>query len=168
MASLIDAFEGEMDRRGGRNLPRSVEGTMKRFGWTAKDIASKFGVSERTARRWRQQDRVPDKRRDDWNQAKKDEARARARAKMEKSGLKQLKVTGTYIISKTRGKAGSAAPVQMVGNNRISGAQMRTVFDALDRGDREEADEALNQALAEGYEAAGLHMEDVEGLSFDY
>jgi DNA-binding transcriptional MerR regulator len=157
-----------MDRRGGRNLPRSVEGTMRRFGWTTKDVAARFGVSDRTARRWRQQDRIPDKKRDSWNDAKKAEARARQRAKMEKGGIKKLTVTGTYRISKTRGKANSSAPIQFMGNNKISGAQMQEVFGALDRGDREAADDALNQALAEAYEAEGLHVEDAEGLSFDY
>lgn len=157
-----------MDRRGGRNLPRSVEGVMQRFGWTTRDIAQKFGVSERTARRWRQQDRVPDKRRADWDTAKRAEVRARARAKMERGGLKGLTVTGTYVISKTRAKAGRGSPVQVLPGSKITGAQMSIVFDALDRGDRAEADEALNQALADAYGAPGLHMEDVEGLSFDY
>jgi len=217
MARLIDAFEGEVDRRSGLGEPRTVAETMERAGWSARDVADRFGVSERTARRWRQedqipesrrtewdsasrgtvaetmeragwsaravadrfgvsertarrwrqQDRIPDKRRGDWEKARNDEARSRLRARIERDGLKGLTVTGRYRISKTKGQAGPGSAIRVMPGNKITGAQMREVFAALDRGDRVAADEALNEALAEAYEAPGMHVEDAESLGFE-
>lgn len=166
MAGLSDEFQRAMQARAERNVPSHVRATMERFGWSARDVAEKFGVSERTARRWRQQDRVPERRAGDWHRAATSAAAGRLRERMERRGLSGLTVTGQYRISKSTYKAGPGAPARLMPGNKIAPAVMRGYFAAIDQGDAEQADEILNQALAEGYEAPGMHFEDVDGIDF--
>jgi hypothetical protein len=167
MASLNEEFQRQMQARAERNVPSHVRTTMERFGWGSKEVAEKFGVSERTARRWRQQDRIPPRRAGDWHREATSAAAGRVRARMERRGLSKMEVTGQYRISKSRYKAGPGAPVRIMPGNKISPAVMRGYFAAIDQGDDEQADEILNQGLAGGYEAPGLHFEDVDDVHFD-
>jgi hypothetical protein len=139
---------------------------MERFGWTTRDVATRFGVSERTARRWRQQDRIPERRAGDWQRETRAEARARTRQRIEKRGIRHMSATGPYKISKSRYRATAGAPVRILEGNKITPAQMRGVFAAADSGDMDAADALLNEALAGAYEAGGLEMEDVESLEW--
>lgn len=167
MARLIDEFMAQVDARSERGLGASTGRLMERFGWSARDVARRFGISERTARRWRQQDRVPAKRREDWNREVRSEARARTQRNIGRRGIRNMTVTGTYRVSKSRYKATASAPVRIMnGGDKISPAQMREVFAAVDAGDMDAADALLNEALAELYEAPGLVMEDVDSLDW--
>lgn len=166
MARLIDTFLDQVDTRAERGLGASPDRIMERFGWTTKDVAQKFGVSERTARRWRQQDRIPEKRRQDWRDAAKAEARKRTRDRIEKRGIRSMSVQGTYKVSKSRYRTGPTSAVRILPGNKITPAQMREVFGNVDAGDLDAADAALNDALAEAYEAPGLSMEDVESMEW--
>lgn len=167
MARLIDEFVSQLDARADRSVGRADVGrTMDKYGWTTKDVAARFGVSDRTARRWRQQDRVPDKRAADWRNAARDEARKRARERIEKRGISRMSVQGTYRVSRFRGKTGPTSAVRILEGSKIRPAQMREVFGNLDAGDIDAADAALNDALAEAYGAPGLSMEDVDSLEW--
>jgi hypothetical protein len=167
VARLINEFLSQVDARSERGLASAGVGQlMERFGWTTRDVAGRFGVSERTARRWRQQDRIPERRAGDWQRETRAEARARTRQRIERRGIRKMEVTGRYRISKSRYRAGRGAPVRVLEGNKITPAQMRTVFAAVDAGDMEQADAALNQALAAAYDAPGLEMEDVESLDW--
>lgn len=175
MARLVEGFISAMNARAERGAPSHVGTAMERYGWSTRDVAQQFGVSERTARRWRQQDRIPARRAAEWKDATQAAARERLRARIERGGLKGMNVTGQYRISRRSHKAGKGAPIRfgskgdqfVMGTNRITGAQMREVFSALDRGDVDQADAALNQALAEAYGAPGLEVEDAESVQFD-
>jgi DNA-binding transcriptional MerR regulator len=167
VAGLSDEFQRQIQARAERNVPSHVRATMERFGWTTRDVAERFGVSERTARRWRQQDRVPERRAGDWHREATSAAARRIRERMERRGVSGLTVTGIYRISKSRYKAGPGSPVRIMPGNKIKPAQMRDYFSAIDQGDEDAADELLNQSIAEAYEAPGLHFEDVDDLHFD-
>lgn len=167
MASLSDEFRRQIQARAERNTPSGVRGAMERFGWSSRDVAERFGVSERTARRWRQQNRVPARRREDFLREATSAAARRVRERMLRRGLSGLIVTGIYRISKSRYKAGPGAPARLMPGNKISPAVMRGYFGAVDQGDDEQADEILNQGLAGGYEAPGMHFEDVDDVHFD-
>lgn len=167
MAGLSDEFQGEIQARAERRAPDTPGGATARFGWNTGDIAGLMGVSARTARRWRQFNTVPVHRRGDWHRATTAAAAARIRQRMETRGLSGLTVTGTYRISKNRYKAGPGAPARLMGDNKISPATMRGYFAAIDQGDAGQADEIINQALADGYEAPGMHFEDVDEVHFD-
>lgn len=167
MASLNEEFQRQLAARAERNTPSSVRGAMDRFGWSTRDVAERFGVSERTARRWRQQDRIPARREGDWHREANSASARRVRERMERRGLSGLTVTGQYRISKSRYKAGPGAPARLMPGNKIAPAVMRGYFAAIDQGDDDQADEILNQALAEGYEAPGMHFEDVDDVHFD-
>lgn len=175
MARLVEGFVSAMNARADRGAPAHVGAAMDRYGWSTRDIAARFGVSERTARRWRQQDRIPARRDADWKNAVSSAARDRLRKRIERGGLKGMNVTGQYRISRRSHKAGKGAPIRfgsrgdqfVMGTNKITGAQMREVFAALDSGDIEQADAALNQSLAEAYGTPGLEVEDAETVEFD-
>jgi hypothetical protein len=170
-----------MDAKSDRRVPRlapptSVGGAVSRFGWSTRQLAQAMGISERTARRWRQQDRVPPRRAAAWsettareqgkrNDAARDAEGERRRKSIERRGLSRMNVSGTYRISNSRYQARKDFPVRFV-TGKITGAQMREVFAAADRGDDDEAEELLNEALAEAYGAPGLYFEDVDGIDF--
>jgi hypothetical protein len=126
---------------------------MERYGWNTREVAQRFGVSERTARRWRQQDRIPERRREDFEREQRRVRFARTRARMEARGLTGMSATGEYAVSRNRYRATPRAPVRIMPGNKISAAEMRDYFDALDRGDQAAADQILNDALGRGYEA---------------
>ena len=179
MGTLSEEFRrqlaGRAEKAEGRT-PTGVKAAMDRFGWSAKDLAEKLGVSERTARRYRQQDRIPERRaeqRDRFGRESRaattdrvSDRAAKTRKRIEQRGLRKMEALGKYVISKTRGQAGPGAPAKLMGTNKISPASMRDYFAAVDQGDEAAADEILNDALAEGYEAPGLHFTDVTGLEF--
>jgi hypothetical protein len=156
-----------MEARAGTRQPRGVGGAMGRYGWSARDVAQRFGVSERTARRWRQQDRIPERRREDWRQAITGAARGRLRARMARRGLSGMSATGTYFVSPpTRYRANSEAPVRALDDNKIDAAAMRDYFSALDRGDAADADRILNDALGKAYGAPTTFV-DADSVWFD-
>lgn len=164
---LIDTFLSQVDSRSDRGLASaSVGHVMERFGWSTHDVATRFGVSDRTARRWRQKDHIPPKRAADWRRETRAEARARTQRRIEKRGIRHMAVTGTYRVSKSRYKARPGSAVRIMEGNKITPAQMRGVFAAVGAGDLDAADVLLNEALAEAYEAPGLEMEDVESLEW--
>jgi hypothetical protein len=165
MARLIDEFLDQLDTRADRGLGGSAGRIMERFGWSTADVAERFGVSARTARRWRQKG-VPAARQQDWRNAARDEARRRTRDRIERRGIRSMTVQGTYRISRMRGKTGAASAVRTMPGSKIAPAQMRDVFAQVDAGDLDAADAALNEALAEAYEAPGLSMEDVDSLEW--
>jgi hypothetical protein len=138
---------------------------MERYGWTTREVAQRFGVSERTARRWRQQDRIPERRREDFQREQRRERATRSRARMERRGLSGMSATGEYAVSRNRYRATPRAPVRIMPGNKISAADMRAYFEALDRGDQAEADQILNDALGRGYEAP-TSFTDAEGVDF--
>lgn len=166
MARLIDEFIAQVDARAERGLGAGAGRIMDRFGWSTRDVAERFGISERTARRWRQQDRIPERRRDDWRREVRGESRARTQRRIERRGISDMTVQGIYRISKNRYRATPSAPVRIMPGNKITPAQMRGVFAAVNAGDLDAADDLLNEALAEAYEAHGLVMEDVDSLDW--
>jgi hypothetical protein len=167
VARLIDEFLSQVDAKSARGLPAAgVRQAMDRFGWTARDVADRFGVSDRTARRWRQQDRIPERRREAWTRETRDAARARTRQRIERRGIGSMTATGPYRVSENRYKATPSSPVRIMPGNKITPAQMRDVFGAVDSGDMDAADQLLNDALAGAYEAPGLAMEDIDSLEW--
>jgi transposase-like protein len=167
MARFSDEFRDQIQARAERQAPGTPLGAMARFGWNTGDIAGLMGVSSRTARRWRQFNTVPPARRGDWHRATTAAAAGRIRARMERRGLSGMEVTGTYKISKTTYRAGPGSPVRIMPGNKISPAQMRGYFSALDQGDAAAADALLTQALADAYEVPSLTFEDVDDVHFD-
>jgi hypothetical protein len=168
---LTEAFTGAAGRRGERTAPETPRAAADRYGWTARDVAQRFNVSERTARRWRQQDRIPERRREDWNREVRRERDTRTRKRIERRGLKGMRVSGNYVVnSKYKYKARPDAPVRLMPGNKIQGSTMRDFFEAVDGGRLDEAESMLNDALGEGYEISGggaLSWDDVDGLDFD-
>lgn len=165
MASLNDQFQRAMEARAGARQPSSVRGAMDRYGWSTRDVAQRLGVSERTARRWRQQDHIPERRRGDWRRETVNAARGRQRARMERGGVASMSAAGQYQVSKSRYRTGPNSRVR-TSQAKIPAAAMRAYFAALDRGDAQAADDALNGALADAYGASDLHMTDVEDVNF--
>jgi len=159
---LLSAFTAAMEARAGRAAPSSVSGAVERYGWSTRELAQRMGVSERTARRYRQQDRIPDRRAADWREVTRQAATERQRARITRRGLSSMNVQGQYRISRSRYQARRDFPVRFV-EGRITGRQMREVFEASSPA---EAEKLLNDALAEAYGAPGLEFEDVEGLDF--
>jgi hypothetical protein len=166
VASLHDRFQQAVDARAAARQPSSVGGAMDRYGWSAREVAQRFGVSERTARRWRQQDRIPERRREDWRRELTREARGRQRARMERGGIGQMSAGGEYEVSPGRRyRTGPSSRVR-TSQAKIPAAAMRDYWSAVDRGDAAEADQILNDALAGAYDAPGLHMTDVDDVNF--
>ncbi len=164
---LVDAFTRAMSGKAESRAPGSVRGAVDRYNWTSRDIAREFGVSERTARRWRQQDRIPERRAGQWRDVTRREADRRQRQQIERRGIQQMNVTGIYRVSRSRYRARGVAPVRIgPGADRITGAQMRDVFRSLDEGNRDEAERQLNEALAAAYGAPGLNVEQVDSLNY--
>jgi hypothetical protein len=148
---LARGFQAEFERKADRRLPESPQTASSAYGWTARDIAQRFDVSERTARRWRQQDRIPERRRAEWRRQVSGASRDRARQRIERRGLSGMKVQGRYRVSRSRYETHPDAPVRIMGGSRIPGAAMREFFSAMDEGDVSRADELLGGALAEAY-----------------
>jgi hypothetical protein len=147
--------------------PSTPLGAQGRFGWQSGDLASIMNVSPRTARRWRQQNRVPLHRQADWQRAVRDETARRQREQIEARGLRNMQVTGEYRVSRSRYRSRAGAPVRIgPGRDRISGATMRDVFTALDEGRADDAERVLNDALGDAYGAPGLRVESVDSLSY--
>jgi hypothetical protein len=147
--------------------PSTPLGAQGRFGWRSADLASIMNVSPRTARRWRQQNRVPLHRQADWRRAVGDETARRQREQIEARGLGGMQVTGEYRVSRSRYRARANAPVRIgPGADRISGATMRDVFAALDEGRADDAEARLNDALADAYGTPDLEIQSVDSLSY--
>jgi hypothetical protein len=171
MASLHDRFQQAIDARAAARQPGTVGGAMDRYGWSTREVAQQFGVSERTARRWRQQDRIPERRRADWREATTRAARGRQRARMERGGLRGMSAAGTYKVSKSTYRTGPASRIRTLGESdarKITAGQMRDYWAAVDSGNDAEADRILNEALAGDYapDARGLAMEDADDVDF--
>lgn len=158
---------------GGRT-PSTVHGAMERYGWSTRDLAQQLGVSERTARRYAQQNRITGRgaaeraaRQQAFQQSVTREARARQRRRMERGGLSSLSAAGEYQISKRRFRTGPGSRVRTgPSGEKIPASAMREYFAALDAGNQAEADRVLNDALADAYDASGLHMTDVDDVTF--
>ena len=162
---LTRAMAGKAEAR----APATVSGAVDRYGWTSRDIAQRFGVSERTARRWRQYDRIPERRAGQWRDVTREAAAERQRRQIAARGLSGMAVTGIYRVSRSRYRAGARMPVRIMPGERIPGAAMRDVFGALDEGRADDAERLLNDALHAGYQlpgAAALEFEHVESLSY--
>jgi len=162
---LLSAFTSAMESRAERRAPSSVSGAVERYGWNTRELAQRMGVSERTARRYRQQDRIPRMRADRWREVTRDAAIDRQRKRIERRGLSGMNVQGTYHVStpRNRYRARRDFPVRF-DQGRITGAQMREVFAASSPA---EAEQLLNDALSEAYiGASGLEFDEVESLDF--
>src|SRR5215472_13865737 len=112
MASLSDAFQARMAERAARGGDMGARRAMERYGWSAREVAQRFGVSERTARRWRQQDRIPERRREDFQREQRRERQARQRARMEARGLSSMSAQGEYMVSRSRYRTRPQYPVR--------------------------------------------------------
>lgn len=166
MPSLSDAFLDRLAERAERGLGGlGARATMERYGWTTHDVAQRLGVSERTARRWRQQDRIPERRLQDWREQQQREAARRQRERMRRRGISQMAATGEYSVSRSKYRANRGSPVRTMPGNKISAADMRAYFDALDRGDEAAADQILNDALGRAYEAP-TSFTDVDSIDY--
>lgn len=163
---LTDAFTRAMASKADVRAPTSVHGATDRFGWSTRDLAQRMNVSERTARRWRQQDRIPPRRAEQWREATRTAAAERQRRQIETRGLRDLSVTGEYRVSRSRYRARPDRPIRIGPvRDRITGETMRGVFDALDRGDADAAEAQLNRALGDAY-GAPIEMQTVDDLSY--
>jgi hypothetical protein len=56
--------------------------------------------------------------------------------------------------------------VQIMGGRRISGADMREVFRAVDKGRMGEAERLLGEHLGRAYGSGSVRFEDVDSLSY--
>lgn len=170
---LTGAFTEAIGRRAAGRQPSSVRGAMERFNWTTRDVARRFNVSERTARRWRQRDHIPARRAEQWRNEVRGAAARNVRDRIGRRGLSGMRVSGTYLVDgnpKYRYKARPDRPVYILDGNKISGADMREVFEHLDQGRADEAEHKLSEALSDAYGTAGgatLEWENVDGLEFD-
>ena len=164
MPSLSDAFQQKLADRAARG-DLGARRAMERYGWSAREVAQRMNVSERTARRWRQQDRIPARRMEDWRRQEQRERADRSRERMRRRGLSSMEATGEYKVSRNRYRANRNAPVRTLPGNKISAAQMRDYFDAIDRGDQAAADQILNDALGGAY-GAPTSFDDAESVDF--
>ena len=164
MPSLSDRFQQRMAERAERG-DLGARAAMERYGWNTREVAQRFGVSERTARRWRQQDRIPERRREAFQREQRRERQARQRARMERRGLASMSAQGEYMVSRSRYRTRPQYPVRTLPGNKISAADMRAYFEALDRGAQDEADQILNAALGGGYQAP-TSFTDADSVDF--
>jgi hypothetical protein len=147
--------------------PGSVREAQGRYGWNTRDIAQRFNVSGRTARRWVQQDRIPARRAEQFRAVVRAQAAAGQRRQIEARGLSGLRVTGIYRVSANRYRARSNAAVRIMPGGRISGSTMREVFRAVDEGRGGEAERMMSDALTRAYGASSpVRFEDVDSLSY--
>lgn len=162
---LLDAFLGEVDRRGAARAPSGVRAAVARFGWTSRDLARELGVSERTARRYRQQDRIPGRRQDAWRDTTRRESQQRQRERIGRRGLSGLTAEGRYRVSKSVYETHPDLPVRAL--EPIPGSRMRDVFELADRGDLDAAEAELTGALGEAYGVGeSMSWERVDSVSF--
>jgi hypothetical protein len=178
MASLNEEFQRRMAERAERGAPAA--GDLR--GLSRRDVQRIFGVGERQARRMIEQNRITGRGRGQREARagqlaaeRRREALARQRARMERRGLSRMNVQGTYRISKTPYRTRPGQGVRFgtgdgffTGSQHITPAQMREYFAAVDRGDAQGADEALNAALGQAYGSGtdSLTFDDVESLDF--
>lgn len=172
VAPLLSAFLSRMDAKSEVRAPTTVNAAVNRFGWSTRDLAREMGVSERTARRWKQFDKVPERKAERFRDVVKSEAARRQRQRIERRGLSGMRVEGTYRISRSRYKARQDYPVRFgqgekLGTDRITPAQMREVFGALDRGELADAEQMFNDALGEAYGAPGLSFEEIDDIDYE-
>ena len=151
MARLLTEFNDAIARKAAASAPGSVRAAVDRFGWSTRDLAERLGVSERTARRYRQQDRIPARRADEFRRAARSAATERQRSRIASRGLSAMNVHGRYRVSKSVYTTPQDSPVRIMDGNFISGASMREVFDLEQSGDPAEAEAALAAALGEAY-----------------
>jgi hypothetical protein len=182
---LLNAYlaaEGRKVRSRAGSPPSSLGASAERYRWSARDIARELGVSERTARRYRQQDRVPARKAAEYDQARtraesaRTDAAVRAsRSRIASRGLRSLTVGGRYRVSSGEYETPPNKPVRVMDGNYIPGAGdgdldpgMADVFDLLEAGDLDGADTALQQALSNAYGTGGtlLDWSRVDSLGF--
>lgn len=172
MASLSERFLEAMARGADRGAPSSVRGAMERYGWSTRDLAVQLGVSERTARRYAQQNRITarsgadrEARNEQFRQRVREAASGRQRARMERRGVTNMTASGTYFVSKRTYRTSPGLPVRTLPGNKIPASAMRDYFAALDAGDPAAADAILNGALGGAYEAPTTFV-DAEAVGF--
>lgn len=173
---LIRAFMDELGRKSGSRAPSSPRSATRAFGWSTRELAERMGRSERTARRYLQQNRVPAGQQARWRQVTADAASARMRRNIEQRGLRSrssgppyaLSVEGLYRVSSSRYRSHPSSPVRVLPGNGIPGSVMREVFGLVDAGQADAADAMLADALALGYGMPGGSLEilEVDGLDF--
>lgn len=164
---LLNALSGAMAGKAETRAPSTVREAQSQFGWSTRDIAGRFGVSPRTARRWVQQDRIPARRREQFRAQARAMAAGRQRRQIEARGLAGLSVTGIYRVSRSRYRARGNAPVRVMPGSRIPASSMREVFGAIDAGRSAEAERMMNEALSRAYGTSSpVEFEDVDSLAY--
>jgi len=171
---LTDAYLRAEAARAEVRAPSSVRGTLEHLGWSAREVAQRFDVSERTARRWRQQGRVPARKAEQFDReargavqaAELERVRTRiagARAKDAEGnrtgsrsggrGLRGMSVTGRYKVSRTEAEAHGYLPVWAP--EGVPGSALGEFYDLLEAGDEDGAEDALAEALSDAYGTDG-------------
>jgi DNA-binding transcriptional MerR regulator len=164
---LTRAFLAATEQRAGQRAPASVRDASARFGWSTHDLAERLGVSERTARRYKQQDRIPPRKAAEYRREAEQAAQDKMRDRITSRGLSGMRVQGRYQISKSVYETHPDAPVRLLEDSHISGATMREFYDALAEGDEAAAEEILAGALGEGYGVGeGMSWERVDELDY--
>ena len=153
---LIRAYLAEEERRTRRRTGGSLSEGGRRDKLTTRQLAAELGVSERTARRYRQENRVPARRArefDELRQKSKDAEIQRYRRRIRSRGLRSL----TVRVSESQYDAGAHSPSValdgIAGSGDADTPGMAEVFDLLEAEDPdlEGADAALGDALAQSY-----------------
>jgi hypothetical protein len=158
--NLTRAFLAAADQRAARRAPGTPLGAEAKFGWNAAELASRFGVSPRTARRWRQFDTVPISKQREFDRQATAAQEARQRERISRRGLSGFRVQGRYRISKSVYETHPDSPVRIMEGEHISGEAMREFYGHLEQGDGDAAEAALAGALGEAYGVG-------DNLSFD-
>ena len=177
---LTDAYLRAEAARAEVRAPSSVRGTLEHLGWSAREVAQRFDVSERTARRWRQQGRVPARKAAEFDREARGAVQAaeleRVRTRIAGAvrngsrsggrGLSRMSVTGRYKVSRTEAEARGYSPVYA--QDPIPGSALGEFYDLLEAGDEDGAEDALAAALSEAYQMDGgsvLEWQRVDSLS---
>ena len=162
MGKLYDAMSDAIRGRAPRGLPQA----QSRWGWSTKEVAQRFGVTQRTAQRWQAAGQVPARRAGQLQDILSTEADKRARERAAKRGFGPVTIGGTYQVSNYRPQR--TGPGSRFRTDEIPPAKVREILALADAGDVAAAEDVLSQAIADGYGITQpVTWEDVDSATFD-
>jgi hypothetical protein len=169
--------------RAGR-APATFGEAVQRYGWTTRDVQRITGKSARSARRYVQEGRLPGRGAaaaevrqrvaEAGGQAEAGRVGQRAeavRSRIASRGLRALSVMGRYRVSRSEYETRSPveAKTAILGRGDSDDPGMAQVYELLDAGDMDGAEDQLAEVLSNAYQMSGGSVGDwvrVDSLNF--